>query len=440
MFTLFLSQLNQFFTHNRLVQVGLLVLFALAMGWEMVIHTENNTAPNKLSLALSTWGSAEEVAQTTSLIRQFEAQHPTVSVKLIHAPEQYMSKLQLLMATNQSPDVMLMNNLSLPLFAHAKQLKSLKDALPPSESGFFRPQSLETFTVNGQLMALPRDVSVLVMYLNTDWLEHAKLDLPTPSWRWQEEAIPLFQRAVAHPPPNSKNKGSKNSPHWGVSFYAKPALFWLPFVFSWGGKLPTTAQEAQSAFLPSAPETKGLQFYQALRTTLKIAPLSTQVGNTSMTELFLQQKIVGLISGRWVLPALTKQAPFHWKIVPLPAGSKGSIVGVDASGYCVSASTQHPEESIALARFLTSQPAQVLFSKSGLVTPARMDVPLEANQSAFLQAIATGKATHPPVQWEAWQELMLETLTPAFEGQQTVEAVLQSASFRKRQTQEVFSQ
>ena len=435
MFTVFLSQLNQFLTRNSLVQVGLLFLFALAMGWEIAIHTENNAASSKITLALSTWGSAEEVAQTTSLIRQFEAQHPTVSVKLIHAPEQYMSKLQLLMATNQSPDVMLMNNLNLPLFTHAKQLKSLKDELPPNESVFFRPQSLETFTLNGQLMALPRDVSVLVMYLNTDWLHHAKIDLPTPSWRWQEDAIPLFQRAVAHPP-----QGSKNSPHWGVSFYAKPALFWLPFVFSWGGKLPTTAQEAHSAFLPSTSETKGLQFYQALRTTLKIAPLSTQVGNTSMTELFLQQKIVGLISGRWVLPALTKQAPFHWKIVPLPAGSKGSIVGVDASGYCVSASTLHPEESIALARFLISQPAQVLFSKSGLVTPARIDVPLAANQSAFLQAIATGKATHPPVQWEAWQDLMLETLTPAFEGQQTVETVLQSASFRKRQRQEVFSQ
>jgi multiple sugar transport system substrate-binding protein len=413
----------------------------LALAWEGWLTVKSPfltwIAPKSsptIMLRLSTWGSAEELAQTITLIEHFQRQHPTITVQLVHSPEQYMSKLQLLMATNQSPDVMMMNNLNLPLFAHAKQLKSMQTVLSPPERTLFRPQSLETFTLNGQLMALPRDVSVLVMYLNTDWLKQAKIPLPPTNWRWQEEAIPLFQRAVAHPP-----NASKQSPHWGVSFYSKPALFWLPFLLSWGGKLPTTAEQAQSAFLPNAPETQGLWFYRALRTTYHIAPLASEVGNTSMSELFLQQKIVGLISGRWVLPALTQQAPFAWKMVPLPAGKLGSVVGVDATGYCVSAKTPHPKEAIALARFLTSQSAQTVFSSSGLVTPARTDVPLTANQSVFLKAIATGKATHPPVAWDAWQDLMLETLTPAFEGQQTVEAVLNTPAFRNRQTQEVFS-
>ncbi len=416
------------------IAIGSIVLLALGWEWWLMPKPTANPSSN-LSLSLSTWGSAAEVAQTNRLLRQFEAKHPTIHVNLVHAPQQYMGKLQLLMATNQSPDVMLMNNLNLPLFAHVKQLKPLQNALSAAERPLFLPQSLETFTLDGQLMALPRDVSVVVMYLNTDWLKHAKLPMPSPTWRWQQDAIPLFQQAVAHPP-----EGSSNTPHWGVSFYDKPALFWLPFVFSWGGSLPTTAHQAQSAFLPNTPEAKGLAFYQRLRTTLNLAPLSTQVGNTSMTELFLQQKIVGLISGRWVLPALTQQASFQWEIVPLPAGSQGSVVGVDASGYCVSANTKHPKEAVELARFLTSRSAQVAFSQSGLVTPARTDVPLAANQSAFLTAIATGKATHPPVQWEAWQDLMLETLTPAFDGQQRLETALQSDTFRSRQTQEVFSQ
>ena len=412
----------------------IVVLAALAWETKQGFNFSNAHATRTVAIRLSSWGSAEEVAQTTALIRKFEAQHPTVSVQLIHAPEQYMSKLQLLMATQQTPDVMLMNNLSLPLFAHAKQLRPLQSSLPPAERALFRPQSLETFTLNGQLMALPRDVSVLVMYLNTDWLKQAGLPLPKPTWRWQQEAIPLFQQAVSHPP-----QASKNSPHWGVSFYAKPALFWLPFIFSWGGSLPTTPLEAQQFLKPQSSEIQGLSVYRSLRTPLKLAPLASEVGNTSMTELFLQQKIVGLISGRWVLPALTKQASFHWKILPLPAGDKGSVVGVDASGYCVSASSPHPTEAVALAQFLTSKQAQSVFAKSGLLTPARIAVPLQADQAVFLQAIATGKPTHPPVQWEAWQELMVETLLPAFDGQQTVETATNTLAFRNRQAREVFS-
>jgi hypothetical protein len=94
---------------------------------------------------------------------------------------------------------------------------------------------------------------------------------------------------------------------------------------------------------------------------------------------------------------------------------------------------------VALAQFLTSKQAQSVFAKSGLLTPARIAVPLQADQAVFLQAIVTGKPTHPPVQWEAWQDLMVETLLPAFDGQQTVETATNTPAFRNRQAREVFS-
>lgn len=423
--------------HSVFKQYGLplacVLLVGMALWWEIshTLYTPVSPRNNLITLTLSIWGNAEEVATTQQLIKTFEQQHPTIRVKLLHTPDQYMSKLQLLMATNQSPDVLLMNNLTLPLFTHANQLLSLESTLTPTEKQAFMPQSLETFTINNHLFALPRDVSVLVLYLNTDWLKQAGLKPPTPNWRWQQEAIPLLQAAVKHPP-----LASKAAPHWGISFYTKPALFWLPFIFSWGGTLPQTPQQAASNFLPNASAVQGLTFYQQLRTQYHLAPLATEVGNTSMTELFLQQKLVAIISGRWILPVLQQQAPFQWQIFPLPAGPAGSVVGVDGSGYCVSATSVHPKQAVALAKFLTSKQAQTLFAHSGLITPARTDVPLNANQATFLKAIQTGKPTPPPVQWEAWQTLMQETLTPAFDGETTVSSVLNTQAFQSKQQEE----
>jgi multiple sugar transport system substrate-binding protein len=290
----------------------------MALWWEIYLAiqpTISNTPLKQVTISLSIWGNAEEVATTKQLLQQFETQHPNIQVTLLYTPDQYMSKLQLLMATNQSPDVILMNNLSMPLFVHTNQLLPLEHELSATARKAFQPQSIATFTLNNHLFAFPRDVSVLVLYLNTDWLKHAGLKPPSPNWQWQQDAIPLLQAAIKQPP-----VASKTAPHWGISFYAKPALFWLPFIFSWGGTLPQTANQTMHTFLPNAPAVQGLTFYQQLRTRYHVAPLATEVGNTSMTELFLQQKLVALISGRWVLPVLQQQAPFRWQILPLPQG------------------------------------------------------------------------------------------------------------------------
>jgi len=156
------------------------------------------------------------------------------------------------------------------------------------------------------------------------------------------------------------------------------------------------------------------------------------VGNATMSQLFVQGKLAMFVSGRWSVPLLRKQAQFEWTVLPFPAGRAGSRVGVDASGYAMSASTQHPQESWALIQYLTSAEAQSALTKGGLIVPARRDVaespvfltPPASSSRVFLDAMATGVPTQAPLRWNEMAEEINLGLEPVFDGTESAQSAV----------------
>lgn len=159
-----------------------------------------------------------------------------------------------------------------------------------------------------------------------------------------------------------------------------------------------------------------------------------------MSQLFLQQKLAMMVSGRWSVPVLREQAKFRWDVVPLPNGPAGSRVGIDASGYGISTQSQHPQESWALIRFLLSKEALLKVAASGLIVPAREDVAnapgflnpgaAPVHSAAFIEVIAKGVPTHTPPRWNEFSEELGLALDPVWEGKQTPQVALQHAKPR----------
>ncbi len=155
-----------------------------------------------------------------------------------------------------------------------------------------------------------------------------------------------------------------------------------------------------------------------------------------MSQLFLQGRLAMLVSGRWSVPVLRDQAKFKWSIAPFPKGSKGSVVGIDSSGYAISSNTKHPQESWQFVSFLSSAKAQKMFTKSGLIIPARKDI---ANSKHFLgkqsehgeyfiDAIATGYPTHVPLRWNEITEELDVALEPVWEGNLQAEQAIRKVA------------
>ena len=144
-------------------------------------------------VTFSTWGSVTEVSVLKQLISDFEKENPDIKIQLIHTPQNYFQKLHLLFASNTPPDVIFINKLYLPIYE--SQLDNLSEFVNKKE---FYQQALDGLTYDKKLLAIPRDISNLVLYVNKDLIS-VKTD-----WSLEEMLTEL--------------KKTTNSNVWGISF------------------------------------------------------------------------------------------------------------------------------------------------------------------------------------------------------------------------------
>jgi multiple sugar transport system substrate-binding protein len=380
--------------HGLLALVSLSLLWMAYQSWHAVL---GDVPKDETTLTLSSWGTLEELQTLKTQVHVFEEAHPTLHVKIRYMPDLYTQSLQMLIASNQTPDVMMLNSLDVQRFCQADLLEDASPLIQQERNAFF-PTALKSMTApDGTLCAVPRDVSNLVVYVNQDLLQRLSPQaqgLVKPSWHLKD--LPKIAESVAglHRQPKT----------WTISFYQAPALFWLPFVWSEGGELFKT-----QALKLNAPAIQALADYKALRQHPHLAPDRQEIGNTTMSDLFLQGRLLFLLSGRWSVPFLREKATFQWDVLPFPQGKAGSRVGIDSTGYAVSRRSLHLKDAQALTRFLSRADSQNAWVHSGLIVPARQalassDAFLQRGQSPqhadyFITAMSTGVPSAYPKNW-----------------------------------------
>ena len=130
------------------------------------------TKESKNYITFASWGSVTETGIIKKLIHEFETENPDTHVQFIHIPQNYFQKIHLMFASNTPPDVIFLNNLYLPIYAH--YLEDLTEYANPSD---YYSQTIEGLSMDNKLLGLPRDISNLVLYVNLD-----KINLPRKSW------------------------------------------------------------------------------------------------------------------------------------------------------------------------------------------------------------------------------------------------------------------
>lgn len=301
------------------------------------------TKDSKEIITFSSWGSVTEVSILKRIISDFERENPDVRVNFMHIPQNYFQKIHLLFASSQAPDVIFINNLYLPVYA-----SKLEDLTAIADKDEYYPQSLEAMSVEGKLLAIPRDVSTLVFYRNKNMISK------TP------ENLDEFMQVISR------------SPKYGVS-YERDVYFMFPYVLTMG----------EDIYHPE----KSLEFYKNLEG--KYAPTPSEVGSLTLAQMFLNGKIGLYLSGRWLYPKIKEKAEFDWDVITFPG-----IVPLDASGWAVSKDSRHKESAEKFVKFLSSKESSEYFMNTGLVVPARVDVSEKIDNGVFLDAIKKSKPLH----------------------------------------------
>lgn len=356
--------------------------------------------PNhKTVIQFASWGSQSEVAILKPILAEFERKNPDIKVEFVHIPQNYFQKIHLLFASNLAPDVFFINNLYLPIYANAGVLEEL-NATPDA----FYKKSIKALSYNGKLYAIPRDVSTLVVYYNKDIFKRYKVNLPNKYWTFNDFLI------LAKKLTKDTNKDGKTD-IWGISF-DEDLLYYLPYLMSEGGGV--LSDDLKTSIIDTPQSQKGLKFYADLRNKYHVAPTEAQSASATMAQLFLQGKLAMQISGRWLVPKYREDAKFDWNVINFPAGDKGSIVQLDASGWAIAKSSKHKKEAARLIEFLASKKSSEKFTQSGLIVPARIDVAEGAflsldknapqNKKVFLDVIKTAKNTPVSVNYNEVQD------------------------------------
>lgn len=331
---------------------------------DLVEHQDVNVENKIVNIQFASWGSKTEVDVLRSVIKDFEEKNPDIKIEFIHIPQNYFQKLHLLFASNHAPDVIFINNQYLPIYANAGMLEPIK-----YNQSLYDEKIINALSWNDRRYAVPRDISLLVIYYNKDLFDKADVDYPKSGWSQKQ----MIKKAL---------KIKKRTDAFGISFEEEP-LFYLPYVMSEGGTFFD---------LEDKKTQKGLKNYADLRKKHEIAPTRADIGSATMAQMFLQGKIAMHLSGRWLTPMYTQSAKFDWDIVEFPAGSNGATVPLDASGWALAKSSKHQEEALRFIYYLASRESIKSFVKTGLIIPARNDVEF-SDSEVYLRVLENAQPT-----------------------------------------------
>lgn len=293
----------------------------------------------------STWGSASEIAIIKNVINEYEKISPNLKIRLHHIPQNYFKKLHLMLASGTEPDVMLINNQNLNAYSGYFETidKNKYDKL-------FYPNAIKSLSVLGELKAVPRDVSTLVLYYNKSLLRKYGIQEPRCNWTY-EDFLSVAAKLKKH------------------SIYALPLendIFYLyPFIMSNG-------EDVENLSSDNIEDYKSFKTFKELSLRHHYAPLDFELGALTGAEFFLAKKSAFYISGRWMTPKIREVADFDWDIINFPMGKMGSLVPCDSTGWAVSKRSSVKNEAIAFVEYLASDKALREMAKSGLIVPARI--------------------------------------------------------------------
>ena len=311
------------------------------------------------TVTFASWGSITEVGVINKLIADFEKENPEIDIQFLHIPQNYFQKIHLLFASNTAPDVVFINNLYLPMY-----LEYLEDLTEYIKKEEYYSQTIQGLSKDGKVFAIPRDVSNLVFYVNTDLVELK------PHWNLDD----LLEIAQT----------SKSS--WGIGI--EEDIYWsLPYLAYYG-------EVFDKKFLAS--ESKGFKFYKDLRDRYKVAPTKSEIGSSTLAQMFIDKKIAIYLSGRWMYPKISEKADYNWEIALFPQGKVKAPC--DVSGWALAKSSKHKQAALKFLEYISSEESAKYFAQTGLIVPARIEASkvlnrTEHNEKVFLDAVESSKNT-----------------------------------------------
>lgn len=397
--------------------VSLTVTAALAACGSDGGDASGELSKDPVTLRFTWWGSDARHQRTQQVIDAFQKAHPNITVKgEFKEWNGYWDSLATMVAANDAPDIIQMDELYLASYAERGALLDLGTASKYLTATDFDPNALATGAVDGKQYALPVGLTTYAIVVNTDLLAQYNVALPDDSkWTWDDV----------------KTIGAKVSQASGGK---------VTGVQSWGfdaGGLNIWARQAGASLyddkgkvvIPPAVLANYWQYLSDLaKEGISPAPSVTIERAGAGLDQSGTATNTSAIATWWntQLTSLTKASGKNLKLMKLPGEAQASSPGAyykPSMFWSISSRSKHPAEAALFVDFLANkqEAADILLTDRGVPANSKIRSAITSKLTGtdkaaaeFLDAVKVGK---PP------------RVTP--NGASTVEAIL------KRYTEEV---
>ncbi len=403
---------------KKIISIGLLLLLIL-----LPLTSCNSNRKDVTIITLSGWQSSPaEKQRLEDLLRKFEASHPHVKVKYEVITDQYMDVIKTRLIGDAAPDIFYLDALEAPLFMGYEVLEPLDPYITPEFNlADFEPSLLKAFQSNGKTYGIPKDFSTLALFYNPEYFAAANITEPPQTW---EEFEQISQTLTV----DQNQDGRRDRYGFGIV----PELARQYFVIkAFGGEL---MNQKGNAIFANAESLKGLQKVIDQYRQSQTAAQASDVGASSISEMFGQGKAAMVFDGTWAIPYLNEtfpRLPFATAEVPTMNGKKGTMAYTVA--YVMNKKAKNKAIAWELIAYLTGETGMKAWARGGLVLPARRSILTELGYNLNpLYAPFIAGAEYATI-WQAGENLPVimthfnNQFISALLGQQSLRSALRKA-------------
>lgn len=401
---------------------------------------ENNTGDTngseEIELTFMFRGGPDEREVYESVIRQYEADNPGLSVEIIATdPDQYSTSLQASISGNDVPDVFFVEQGALMAYVDNNVLLDITDLVDESDIDLDNiwEYGINSYRYNGEvvgegpLYALPKDVGPFALGYNKTMFEESGIELPDPEvpYTW-DEFIEVGQELTT------------GDGQWATGLNVN----WSIHAFLWSNGADWLNEDATEVTVNTPEFAEALQFFVDIENEYNLTPSVEQAQTLDTYQRWMNGEIGFFPVGPWDMSTYN-QLDFEYDLIPWPAGATGEpATYVGSLGIAVSNNSDYPEEALGLATYLSADPDGQEQLVDGLIQiPNLIDVAeewasdtesLPNNKQEFLDIVQDyGRPLPGALTYTSqWYDEFFINIQPVLDGEQPVEEYLEEVQPR----------
>lgn len=340
----------------------------LVLLWLSGLFTTASAETIKITQLMRAHHYAFSEAYFTEMIKQFKATHPNVEIEIVTTPTQddYESKVIVGTAAGVFFDVCIAPVVSFNSLAYKGLFQDLNTYIKRDKSFDLRqflPISLQTATVNNQLLGLPFGVSAAAAVANVTMFREAGMRTPQElgnAWNW--EALESIAEKLSH---DTNGDGVYETRGLQINRTAERIL--PMFVYNAGGSIFDNMSTPKRATFSSNPGvTTGMNFYLDLAKRDFFGQGQNWIQGKAALDL-------NQLPETTVSYAKSVGMPFEYEVAHYPKGPAHQGSEIITFSYSILRDSPHGDIAWEWIKFLTinRQNVQGIMAAWGNPTPYR---------------------------------------------------------------------